>query len=100
MYRDSWLARKVIDVPTEEMTRAWRQFETTDSKKRELQAEEQRLQLKAKVAAALRWARLYGGAALFLGLKGHDPAQPLQMSDLSGSSLEYIQVLDRHRLVG
>ena len=63
MYRESWLARKVIDVPTEEMTRAWRSFETTETKQLALKEEEQRLQLKAKVAEAVRWARLYGGAA-------------------------------------
>ena len=100
MYRDSWLARKVIDVPTEEMTRAWRQFDTTDIRQSELAAEEQRIQLKAKVAAAIRWARLYGGSALYLGIKGQDPSQPLKLTDIKRSSLSYLQVLDRHRLVG
>ena len=97
MYRTSWLARKVIDVPVEEMTRAWRSFDETKAVRQRLAVEEQRLQLKSKVVKALRWARLYGGSALVLGIKGQSPEHPLILSQLGESSLSYLQVVDCHR---
>ena len=97
-YRSSWLVRKIIDVPPFDMTREWRDWQAEATAIEKLEAEERRLQLKAKCQRALVLARLYGGGALFLGTKDMDPEQPLNIERISGGGLTYVHVLSRHQL--
>jgi hypothetical protein len=60
------------------MTRAWRDWQANADVIEKLEAEEKRLQLKAKCQRALVLARLYGGSALILGTNDADPTQPLR----------------------
>jgi phage-related protein (TIGR01555 family) len=96
-YRSSWLVRKIVDVPPLDMTRAWRDWQTEAPNIEKLEAEEKRLQLKAKCQRALIMARLYGGSALFLGTN-EDPLQPLNPSTAKLGGLTYIHPFPRHQL--
>lgn len=92
-YRGDWIARKAIDVPAFDMTREWRRWHAAQPQIEAIEAEEARLGLQRKVARALRLARLYGGAALVLGIGDAEPSQPLPAIGLGG--LRYLHVMHR-----
>jgi phage-related protein (TIGR01555 family) len=97
-YRTSWLVRKIVDVPPFDMTREWRDWQTDGANIEKLEAEEKRLQLKAKCQRALILARLFGGSAMILGTNDSDPSQPLNLSSVKVGGLTYVHVLNRWQI--
>jgi phage-related protein (TIGR01555 family) len=97
-YRSSWLVRKIIDIPPFDMTREWRDWQTDAKNIEALEAEERRLQIKAKCQRALVLSRLYGGGALLLGTGDSDPMQPLNVANVRKGGLTYVQVMSRYQL--
>lgn len=95
-YRGTWLGRKVHDIPAKDMTREWRAWQADDDQIEAIEKEEMRLQLRIKCRKALTLARLYGGAAIFMGLPG-DTSQPAPKVIQKGA-LRYLHVLHRHEL--
>jgi phage-related protein (TIGR01555 family) len=69
-YRGTWLGRKIHDIPALDMTREWRAWQADDDQIEAIELAEKNLQLRMKSRRALALARLYGGAALILGLPG------------------------------
>ena len=98
-YRGSWLSKKVIDVPALDMTRAWRKWSADDDAVTDIEREERRLGLRQKVYFALRMSRLYGGAAIMIGVRNDDPSEPLDVSRIGLGDLEYLHVMTRHQLI-
>ncbi|MDO8800060.1 anti-CBASS protein Acb1 family protein [Phenylobacterium sp.] len=96
-YRTSWLGRKIHDLPPFDMVREWRDWQAKADQIEKLEAEEARHGLRNKIRKALTWARLYGGAALILGVKQGSPDQPLTASAGLGA-LKYVHVVTRHQL--
>lgn len=76
-YRGDWLPRKVVDIPANDATRKWRAWQAEADQISKIEAEEKRLGLKAKVNEALKKARLFGGAAIYIGIARDDPSKPL-----------------------
>jgi phage-related protein (TIGR01555 family) len=70
LYRGDWIARKIVDIPAFDATRAWRQWQADKDQIEKLEECEQEIQLQQKVLLALQRARLYGGAAMVLGVIG------------------------------
>jgi phage-related protein (TIGR01555 family) len=97
-YRSSWLVRKIVDIPPFDMTREWRDWQADAAAIEKLEAEERRLQLKAKCQRALVLARLFGGGALILGTGDGDPSQPIRPESVKIGGLTYVQVLSRYQL--
>lgn len=99
-YRTSWLMRKIVDVPAMDMTRNWRAWQTERDVIELLEKEEKRLQLKAKVKRALVLARLWGGGAIVMGVKGQggDPMLPLDAGRVAKGGLEWLHVFARHEI--
>src|SRR3972149_9561025 len=65
LYRENWMAAKAIDIPAEDMVRAWREFSGVDSEQiKKIDTEEKRLCLVSKVCSAVKWGDLYGGEAI------------------------------------
>lgn len=91
-YRGDWIARKVVDIPAMDMTRAWRNWQADDDQIQALEATERRLCLKQRVLKALKWARLFGGAGLILGTKDTDPAAPLDPTTIGKDGLTFVHV--------
>ena len=89
-YRGSWLARKIVDIPADDATREWREWE--DPRIAEL---EEDLELKPKVHEAIIKSRLYGGACLYLGLPG-DPREPIE--NVGSGELQFLRVFTRWKL--
>lgn len=97
-YRSSWLVRKIVDVPPFDMTREWRDWQADAGNIEKLEAEERRLQIKAKCQRALVLARLFGGAALILGTGDSDTTQPLRPDSVRLGGLSYVHVMSRWQI--
>lgn len=95
-YLSSWLHRKIVDIPAEDMTRAGRDWDTEDGDIEKIEAEEKRLGYWPKLREAVRLGRL-GGGAIFIGLGDADPSQPLPTSIATGQ-VQYLMVLSRWQL--
>jgi phage-related protein (TIGR01555 family) len=99
-YRTSWLMRKIVDIPAIDMTRAWRSWQADRDIIEIIEAEEKRLCLKHKVKRALVLARLWGGGAIVIGVKGQgtDPMQELQPERTAKGGLAYLHVFARNQI--
>jgi len=69
-YRGDWVARKVVDIPAFDATRAWREWQAEQDQVQALERQERAFGLQRKLLSALTKARLYGGAAMVIGVKG------------------------------
>ena len=92
-YQTNWLARQIVDVPAEDMTREWRELKCADADI--IRAEEDRLRLQAMTQEALCWARLYGGGGVLM-LTDQDLTKPLNLARIRKGSLKRLIVLDRY----
>ena len=97
-YRADWIARKVVDIPAFDMVRAWRDWQAAEAEIEAIEAEERRLALRQKIAAALKWARLYGGSALLLGARQGRADRPLDLAAIGRGGLDYLHVVGRHEI--
>ncbi|MGJ0508916.1 MAG: anti-CBASS protein Acb1 family protein [Methylocystis sp.] len=97
-YRSSWLVRKIVDVPAIDMTREWRDWQAEGEVIDKLEAEEKRLQLKAKCQRALILARLFGGSALILGTSDTATREPLNLNAIKAGGLTYVHVMSRWQI--
>lgn len=95
-YRTSWIMRKIVDIPAIDMTRAWRAWQADRDLIKLLEAEEKRLQIKAKCKRALILARLWGGGLLMLGTDKGEPEQELDPTKLGKGGLKYVHVFSRY----
>lgn len=93
-YRNSWLARKIVDYPAQDATRKWRAWRADVDQITKIEAVEKSLGLQRQLNAALIAARLYGGAALYINTTDPDPAEPLQ----PGAEIKSLAVLTRNSL--
>jgi len=99
MYVDDWLSGKIIDVPVDDMTRKWRKFispTTSQDDIEKVEREETRLAIKAKINECKKWARLYGGSIIILGIDGTGNSEiPLDINKIKKDSLKFMHVIDR-----
>ncbi|MFK4794654.1 DUF1073 domain-containing protein [Sphingobium sp. ZW T5_29] len=94
-YLGSWLHRKIVDIPAQDMCRAGRNWDAEDDQIAAIEKEEKRLGYWAKLYEALTLGRL-GGGAILIGL-GDDPSQPLP-STIRPQQIQYLTVLSRWQL--
>lgn len=95
-YRTDWIARKIIDRPAFDMTRAWRTVQIDKAKLTKFADEERRLGVRQKFHRALVLGRLYGGSGLVMDDGAADLMQPLKVTGIGG--LKALIVVPRHRL--
>lgn len=97
-YRGDWIARKVVDIPAFDMVRAGRDWQADAADIEKLEATEQALWLKPKLAKALKLARLTGGSALIMGIDQGRPDEELRLDALGKDALKYLHVVHRYEL--
>jgi len=97
-YRGAWLPRKIVDIPAQDSTRKWREWYAGAKEIEILEAEENRLGLRAKVREAITKARLFGGAAIFIGTGDADPSKPLALDRIRKGGVKYLAVMSRLEL--
>lgn len=91
-YQSNWIARKICDIPAEDMTREWRRVKSEGAE--EIAIVEQQLLVVNQVQEATTWARLYGGAGILM-ITGQDLTKPLNLNAIKKGSLERLLVFDR-----
>lgn len=96
MYRSSWLARKIVDIPAFDSIRRWRNWNAEKDDITKIENEERRLGLQKKVHSGLTLARLYGGAAIFISTKESEVSKPLSANE----EITHLTVIPRQMLVG
>ena len=98
-YRVSWLAKRIIDMPSEDMTRAWYSLSTglPQEALNDFHRLEARHSVKQEITNAIRWGRLYGGAIAVMVIRGEEDKldQPLDMDMLLPECFQGLLVLDR-----
>lgn len=94
-YLGSWLHRKIVDIPAQDMTRAGRDWDATDEEIEKIETEEKRLGYWAKLRHAVTLGRL-GGGAILIGL-GDDASKPMP-STVRPQQIQYLTVLSRWQL--
>jgi hypothetical protein len=98
-YRENWIAKRIIDMPSEDMTRAWYRPtcslpEDVIDEIRELEAKHS---VKQEITNAIRWARLYGGSLALMVIRGDEDRleEPLDLDNLLPGCFQGLLVLDR-----
>ena len=99
-YRESWLAKRIIDMPCDDMTRAWYKLSSASIPMEDLyalQRLEARHNVKQELTNAIRWARLYGGSLALIVLRGEEDQldQPVDPGLLLPDCFQGLLVLDR-----
>lgn len=97
-YRGAWLPRKIVDIPAMDACRKWRNWQADKAQIERIEAEEKRLGIKPKVLEAMIKARLFGGAAVFIGNGDRDLSQPLDPERISAGGIKYLSVMTRRNL--
>lgn len=92
-YKASSLARRVVDMPAEDACREWREWQADKDAIAMIEAEEKRLGVQRKVLKAQKFARLFGGAALFIGTGEADLTKPLRPDTIRKGGLRYLTML-------
>ena len=98
MYTYNWLCGKVIDIPVDDMTRKWRSVSapSIDERIEQVRQFETQIGLRDAFNEAQKWADLYGGAVILLGIEGTDNFEmPLDLNFVRQDSLKFLRVLDR-----
>lgn len=91
-YASNWIARKIVDIPAEDMTREWRRIKVDGAE--EIATLEAQLGIKPMVQEAIAWGRLYGGAGILM-LTDQDLTKPLRPELIKRGSLRGLRVFDR-----
>jgi phage-related protein (TIGR01555 family) len=99
LYRNSWIAKKVINTIPEDMCKNW--FSLTANLEAEQQDRydklERRTKLKEKILEGLTWGRLYGGAAGLMLIDGQEDMleMPLVPESIMPNTFKGLLILDR-----
>lgn len=98
-YRGNWIARKIVEIPAFDATRAWRRWQGTDEQIEQLEECERALNLQLRLFSAMQKSRLYGGAALVIGVKdGKDWNEELDVDKIKKGDLKFVHTVSRWSL--
>lgn len=93
-YRNSWLMRKIVDLPPSDMTRERRDWQAEKEQIKLIRKAERRFGLWAKIERALQLGGL-GGGAIIIGDGATDTMSELPEKP---GELKYLHVVSRYRL--
>lgn len=97
-YRNSWIARKIVDIPALDSLRKGRDWQAEQKDITLIEAEEKRLGVFNKLLQCKIMARLWGGAAIVIGSKDQDLSEPFDFEKVQKGGLPYLTVLSRREL--
>jgi phage-related protein (TIGR01555 family) len=99
LYRSNWIARKIVDAMAEDMMKNWVRFDLdADPKKIKLLENDIRdTGTEAQLLNAIRWGRLFGGAAAVIMIKGDGKKldTPLKVESVGIGEYRGLLVFDR-----
>ena len=89
VYQSNWIAGRIVDVHSEDMTREWRTIKSDGAE--DIKQLEEHLMIKTKTQDALQWARLYGGAGMLM-VTNQDMKEPLDINKIKKGDLQKVIV--------
>lgn len=95
IYRSNWLGRKIIEVPAMDAVRKGRDWQADQGQIELIEAEENRIGYWTKLLQAKTMARLWGGAAIYIGTRDNDLSQPLDVDRMAKGGITYLTVVSR-----
>ena len=98
LYRGNWIARRIIDTVAEDMCKNWFSLRgAAPDKTARFAREEHRTHIRERLLSALKWARLYGGAAGLLLIDGQEDHldAPLDLAEIQPGQFRGVWVCDR-----
>mgnify|MGYP003671208354 CR=1 FL=1 len=97
MHRSDWLARKIVDIIPNDMTREWRAWQAENDQIEKIENLEKAplINVQMKVNAAMRKARLFGGSAIYLGMRNAVTEEPVDLGRIRAGDLQYLHVLNK-----
>lgn len=100
MHRSDWMARKIVDIIPDDMTREWREWKADEATVEKIEEVERapQINIQAKVNEAMQLARLRGGSAIVLGMKDNNPEEELILDRVKAGDLAYVHVLGRDEI--
>ena len=66
-YRNSWVAKRLVDVPAMDAIKNWRVWQTDNDSLNALEDYESKLSIKQKLLQTIIASRALGGAGLYIG---------------------------------
>lgn len=97
-YMSDWIAGKIVDIPAEDSTRAWRAWQANNDEIEAIENLEKTLLVQQKLHEALILSRLHGGAALILGVDDGSSETELILENVKKDSLKFVHVCARYEL--
>lgn len=99
LYRNHWISRRVIDVPAQDMVRAWPRM-TSDIDPKDIDKVNRairRTNTKQNYTTGMQWGRLFGGAGGLIVIDGHENIldEPLDIDDVPLGGYKGIIPFDR-----
>ena len=99
MYRECSIAKRIIDMPCEEMTRSWYTLSSAKIDETDLnmlKALEAKHSVKQEITNGIRWGRLYGGSIAIMVINGDEERmdQPLRLKEVRPGSFKGLYVMD------
>lgn len=97
LYRQSWAARKAVDLIADDETREWRAWQAEEAQATALYEAEKALGIRAAVNLARKWERLYGGAAIIV-MQGPEDLSVPALAQPPASSLMWVRVVAKNHI--
>lgn len=98
IYRSNWMGRKAVDIPALDAVRKGRDWQAKQDQIELIEAEQNRLGFWKKLLDVLIKARLWGGAALYIGTGETDLTTPLKPESMGKGGIKYLTVLGKRDL--
>jgi phage-related protein (TIGR01555 family) len=95
IYRSNWLGRKMVEIPAMDAVRKGRDWQAQQDQIELIEAEENRLGFWVKLLEAKIKARLWGGAAIYIGTGDANLMEPLDPGRVGRGGIKYLTVLTR-----
>ncbi len=101
MYLNDWLGAAVIDTIPDDAVRQWREISGLEGGDLiRFQEAEKEFQVSQTIAQAMKWARLYGGAGIIMGIDGTgEMHEPLDVERVRPGALKWLSLIDRWHLI-
>jgi len=96
-YKTSWLAKKIVDIPSTDTFRRWRNWQAEEDQIEKLEALEKKLGLQEKFLRADKLARLYGCCYVYYDM-GDDPSLPVDPTKVKLGGIRFATVLTHRQL--
>lgn len=98
IYRSNWMGRKAVNIPALDSVRKGRDWQAEQDQIELIEAEQNRLGFWKKLLDVLIKARLWGGAALYIGTGDTNLALPLDPTRIGKGGIKYLTVMSRRDL--